>query len=479
MRHTSAIALLLASASVTFAASSASADVDIEADLVREYQLPGDLDLSNARVQLGAGDSTMIVKTLGTSPEDAACGVVIADDDGARLIEYRYAGAPTQCVGSIPHPSGGFFLRGDNPAAEEDEVTGFTAYIGADDQEAWSVSDEMLVNAAAEPTGTGEFQGQYETAHPSMAYSPELDKLLAFTIGKLTIGQDEKFLSQAHVINADSGQLRISGQTFGLSGVGNVGGVTTRAGDGNYIIYYFSSGDRGAFFYNYNGRSDIEFFKPRGEDWDDRFVLRMIYENDLLHLLWTPTEGDSPETRITAVTDSGAELWSAIFEPEYTFANRVPVNLGPPVTMWVGDEHAAVLHQAEDMSLLLRVVDVNGDSPGVARLADATEYAPVAIVNASNGMLKLLAYDEMSRQLYEYEMTFVDVDDFDPDAGFMIPDGGIPGDVGIPADIGLKDVLEAAGCCATAAGPSRGDGMLGVLLGVVGLFLVRVRRRRD
>jgi MYXO-CTERM domain-containing protein len=449
----------------------AAADVEIETEAVRDYQLPGDFDISGAQVLLGADGSTLLTNTMGMIADEARCAVVVATDSEARLVEYRYDGAPTQCNGVIAHPDGGFFVRGSNPAAMEGEVSGVTAYIGPDDNEVWAIADQTLVDANPEPNGTGEFRGAYETPHPAMAYSPELDKLLAFTVGKLTIGSDEKFLSQAHVVNVESGTLTKSGQTFGLSGVGLVGGTTVRASDGHFLIYYYSSGDRGAFFYDYNGRQDIEFFKPRGEDWDDRFVSRMVYENELLHLLWTPTGSDDPQTRVTATTDAGAELWSVNFEPEYIFAGGKSVDLGRPLSMWVGAENTVILHQGGDQ-LYLRVLDVNGDSPGVARLEGATEFAPVAIVNGSGGSLKLISFDSDTRQVYEDALTFVDVEDFDPDAG--IPDGGIPGDVGIPADIGIKEVLEAAGCCATISGHRQSPAPFG-LLALLFLFV----RRRD
>lgn len=453
------------------AAGPAYADVDIELTPVRDYVLPGTFELGGAQIALGAGNSTILSNTVGANPDEAACGIVIATDTDARIVEYRFAAAPTQCNGVHVHPDGGVFIRGSNPLAVEGEVSGFTAFVDGSDQEAWVVTDETLVNANPEPTGPGEFQGAYVTPHPTMAYSPALDKLLAFTIGKLVIGQDEKFISQAHVINVDSGQLRVAGQTFGLSGVGLVGGTTTRSSDGHYLIYYFSNGDQGAFFYAYDGRTNIEFFNPRGEDWDDRFVQRMIYENDLLHLLWTPSGGDTTQTRVTATTDTGAELWSATFEPEYTFANRLPVNLGQPQGMWVGAEFSAVLHQTAEAGLLLRVLDINGESPGVAVLEEAGDFPPVAIVNGANGSLKLLTYDDANRHVYEHTMDFVDVDDFDPDAGL----DGIPGDFEIPADIGLSDVLKAAGCCATVNGPSRSERHALVLLGVIGLIAWRRR----
>ena len=449
----------------------AAADVDIETTPVRDYVLPGAFELDGAQVQLGADDTTIISNTTGASIEESRCGILIAGSDDARLIEYGFGGAPTQCVGVTPHPLGGVFVRGSNPLAVEGEVTGFTAFLDSTDAEAWSVTDETLVAANPEPTGTGEFQGAYAGPHPAMSYSPELDKLLGFTIGQLIIGQDVKLISQAHVINVDSGQLRVSGQTFGLSGVGLVGGTTTRASDGHYLIYYYSSGDRGAFFYAYDGRTNIEFFNPRGEDWDDRFIRRMIYTNDLLHLLWTPSDEPTTETRITATTDSSAELWSSTFESEYIFADHRPVNLGEPSTMWVGSEYGAVLHQTPDAGLLLRVFDINGQSPGVAKLEEVGEFPARAIVETADGGLKLLTYDEPNRHVYELAMEFVDVADYDPNK--PPPDAGFDG--GLPPDVGLDDVLEEVTCCGTIPRPLHA-GPWPFALVALGAFVARRRR---
>lgn len=446
----------------------AHADVEILPTQVRDFVLPASFDMSEAHVQAGGAGATLYSNTLGEA-ESASCGIVIATDEAARLLEYRFADAPTACVGVLPHPDGGVFVRGVNPTAQPGEVTGFTAFIGPDDQEVWAVTDTTLVDAAPEPNGTGEFIGSYVSPHGAMAYSAREGRLLAFSVGQLTIGQDARPISQAHVINVESGMLRVSGQTFGQSGVGVVGGVATRSSDGHFLIYYFSSGDQGAFFYSYDGRNNISFFNPRGEAWDDRFVQRMAYQNDLLHLLWSPSNEPTVETRVTATTDSGAELWSATFASQYQFRNGLEVVLGPPVDMWVGAEHTAVLHQASNGALLLRVMDINGESGGVAALDTATEYAPAAIVNGPNGALRLVAYDEATRHVFEFEMAFEDTPDYDPDAGPYL------GDVGIPADIGLSDILEAAGCCATVAAPSARHGSLWALFGVLAALVVRRR----
>jgi hypothetical protein len=460
---------MLALAVATLAATPARADIVLNPELLREYRLPGAFELGNAQLQVGAAGSTILSSTVADG-DDIYCGIVIATDDGADLLEYRHQERPTSCAGVTPHPDGGFFLRGANADAQMTEVTGFTAYIGADRVERWKILDQTLVDALGEPQGTGEFFGEYLGPHPLMAYSAQLDKLLAFTVGGLNFGQDVRQVTQAHVIDVDSGQLTVSGQTFGSDSTGSVGGAVTRSSDGNFIIYFFSNGAQGAFFYEYDGRSDINFFKPRGEDWDDRFVQRMIYERDLLNLLWTPSAERSTVTRISAVTDTGAELYTVEFESEYTTADGLPLELGVPAGMWIGTDWTLVLYSAQDV-LWVRAVDINGESPGVGPLV-ADDFPPVGIVNDADGNQKLLTFDEVENTIREYTLTVEDVADFDPDAGF--------GDAG-PTEEEIRDrvrdeVIDEVSCCSTVRHTAPSDRHYPLFL-LAAAFGVVLRRR--
>lgn len=432
----------IAFAFVTGAASTASADIVLNPELLREYRLPGAFAIDGAQAQRGSGGNTILSNTVADG-EDVYCGIVIVDSEGAELIEYRHQERPTACSGIIPNPDGGFFLRGLNADAQMGEVTGFTAYIGADLVEQWKIVDQTIVDALGEPQGTGEFLGTYLQPHPLMAYSPDLDKLLAFTVGGLNIGQEVRPVTQAHVIDVDSGQMTVTGQTFGNDSVGSVGGAAVRASDGNFIVYFYDNGARGAFFYEYNGRNQISFFQPRGEEWDDRFVQRMIYERELLNLLWTPSDEQSTVTRITSVTDSGAELYTVEFESEYTTADGMPLELGVPAGMWIGSEWTLILYQAMD-TLWVRAVDINGESPGVSPLV-ADEYQPIALIKDADGNHKLLTFDDIENTVREYTLMPEDVPDFDPDAGF--------GDAG-PTEEEIRDrvrdeVVDEVTCCST------------------------------
>ncbi len=449
----------------------ANADLKISAQSLREYQLPGTFNLAEAAITVGANNDTIITSTLGASPESSACGIVQANENGAKIIEYKFNAAPTRCLGVIPHPKGGVFLRGDNPISADGVVSGFTAFLDGDGREVWAIPDQRLVDATAKPNGTGIFLGEYEQPLPIMAYSEKLDKLIAFTVGRLNLGMDQKFISQAHVINVESGQFRISGQTFGQSGVGIVGGVAVRNSDGHFILYYYSSGVRGAFFYAYDGRRSIDFFKPRGEEWDTRFIKKMVYQNDLLNLLWTDSEEPESQTRLSVVTDTSAELWTALFDSQYTFSTGIEVNLGAPLSMWIGKQEYIILHQSGD-AFFLRHVDKNGASFGVGTLDELIPVPPVAVAITNEGDFKLFGYNQDTRFLSEFSLQFEDKPDYDPEVGPRLPD-----DVGIPADVGLSDVLEAAGCCATVSIRPDSRPLLPLFLGL--LIIIRLRQKRD
>ncbi len=451
-------------------ASAAQADLKINADSLREYQLPGTFNIAAATVIVGANNATLLVSTIGASPETSACAVVSATSEGATLFEYKFNNKPTRCLGVVAHPEGGFFLRGDNPIATEGLVSGFTTFLSEKGDEVWAIPDQRLVDAEEEPVGSGRFLGNYEQPLPVMAYSPKLDRLIAFTVGRLDIGPEQKYISQAHVINVQTGQFQVSGQTFGQSGVGITGGVSVRNSDGNFIIFYYSSETKGAFFYSYDGRQEINFFKPRGEDWSERSILRMDYRDELLHLLWTPTEDQESDTRLTITNDTSAELWTAIFEPEYQFSTGLDVNLGRARSMWIGKNETIVLYEAN--SFFLRHVDPNGSSFGVATLEGLTPVPPVALLVTNDGTFKLLAYDQTTRYISEFALSFEDKPDYDPEVGPQLH-----GDVGIQVDVGFSDVLEATGCCATASARRTPSTFLFFFVGLI--FTIHLRRRFD
>lgn len=467
IRHTTK---LLAAAALTLAApAAASAAVELSAEQVRSYDLPDGFALQDAQIQSTRDGLTMLSATTGDAmPVEGeeftpfGCTVVVADSSEATEYTYRYQGNPTGCVGVLPHPDGGFFLRGAEGDAEEGDVVGFTTYIDAAGNEQWLVHDQRLVDALPEPDGPGEFLGQYVQPHPEMAYSEQFDKLMAFTTGKLNIGGGQP-LTQAHVINAGSGTLKVSGQTFGLSGsAGFIAETATRASDGYYLLYIYSAGSQGAYFFSFNGRNRIDTFAPLGEDWSQRYIRRMVYGPDEnVHLLWTPTNEPGAPTNVTVVDGEANEVWSGSYE-----ASDGDIELGAPRGMWVGANYTMVLYGGGG-SLQLRVIDVaTGEELGLAPLDGLTEFQPVAILNGDQGRLKLLATNGEATQVHEFALEVSATaggGDAGGDAGF--------GDAG-PGGSGGGD----EGCA--AAGMGNSTPVSAALAGIGALLLGFGWRRR-
>lgn len=456
-------------ATLLLAPSAASAAVNLDATEVRSFEVPEDFSLGQAQIQATREGTTVISATTG---QDAttACTVLVADDAGATSYAYQYAGGPTGCSGVLPHPDGGFFVRGGEADAQQGDVFGFTAYIDAQGNEVWALPDQDLVDAADEADGgTGAFLGEYVSPHPQMAYSAEFDKLLAFTNGQLNIGGAQP-LTQAHVVDGDDGRLRVSGQTFGLSGsAGVIAEAVSRTSDGYFLLYIYDAGSQGAHFFSYNGRNSIDAFEPLSEDWSQRYVRQMVYgPQGNAFLLWTPSNDPAAPTNVTAVDDESGEVWSGSFEATVdASAGSDPIELGLPLGMWVGANHALILYNTGD-DLVLRIVDAaTGQELGVAPLIGLTEHSPAAILNGADGSLKLLAVDSSGTIVHEYRLDITEGPGGGEDAG---GDAGL-GDAGAGSGGGGGD----EGC--TTASPASPVPVSGAVLAIL-LTVFTIANRR-
>lgn len=455
----------------------AHAQVTLDATEVRSFDVPDGFSVGQAQIQSTRDGKTVIAGTTGQDA-DTACTVIVADGAGASEYVYQYQGGPTACVGVLPHPDGGFFVRGVEAVAQPQpgDVIGFTARIDAEGTEVWALPDQELVDANAEADGgTGEFLGQYVEPHSEMAYSAEFDKLLAFTNGNLNVGGGQA-LTQAHVVNVDDGDLRVSGQIFGLSGAaGVVAETTSRTSDGYFLLYIYSAGSQGAEFFSYNGRSNISVFRPLGDDWSQRYVRQMVYgPDDNVHLLWTPENDPAAPTNVTVVDDQAAEVWSASWNASVVNPDpegESPLELGLPLGMWVGSNYTLVLYSASSQ-LVLRVADVaTGESLGVAPLGGLTEHSPTAILNGDGGSLKLLAVNSSGTTVHEFRLEISE------------GSGGSGADAG--GDAGLADGGSGSGSgsgggddgCATSA-PAAPAPVSGAVLAILlAVFTIANRRR--
>lgn len=403
---------LIAAAAFVLAADPAGAALRVDLEEVRSYDVPAGFNLEERIVRGSSGGTTLIASTTGAGRQ-STCTVVVASESTAKAFPYRHSEQGSRCVGALPHPEGGFFVRGFQGGAEPGEVVGFTARIESDGTEEWLLQD-------IEIAGSEEFRGEYREPHRAMAYSERHDALLTFTLGRLTIGEiDEKAVTNASVV--EDGRLRIPAKRLGSSGgFGVVGGLTSLERSGDFLLYMVQPGTDGAEFFTYDGRENVDAFRPADEDWSERFVQQLARGPEgHLYLLWTDdAEGEGP-TRVTVVDAEGEPVWEEEYESEDSEGDD-SLSLGAPSSMWVGNRFVVVLY--EPGRQMLRAIDTEtGEELGVAPLEGATELRPLNLFNGGEGRLRVLATDADQRRFYEFEVDFVE-ESRGGDAG--VPDGG-------------------------------------------------------
>jgi MYXO-CTERM domain-containing protein len=443
--------------------SDAQAQVELELTEIRSAALPVN---PNGAIYTSTDDGRTVIANTTGEADDPSCTAVVIDADSA--TSYAYQNGPTACVGLLPHPQGGFFLRTVDPTADPMAAppipAGATVRVDSEGNEVWSLSDEDLVDALPESEGgTGEFLGQYNGPVSLMAYSAEFDKLLAFTNGLLNIGGGSR-LVQAHVVDADDGQLRESGQTFGEDSGGTLAALTTRESDGYFVLAIFRAGTSGANFYSYNGRRSIDFFRPVEQQWDERDVRGITYDQQSnFYILWVEGEGETVTTNLTAAGPNESLLWSESYESQ-AMVDGTSANLGAPLAFWVGSRYAVVLYTTPD-ALLLRVVDIlDGTELGVTTLEPPSGFVPLTILTGEQQRLKLITYDEENARIVEYELGVSETEGNGDGADAGGSDGGSSGGGG-----------GSSGCgCTTGNGGGAPIG--GVLLATLGLVGLRLRR---
>ncbi|MBA2664927.1 MAG: hypothetical protein H0U74_21745 [Bradymonadaceae bacterium] len=519
-------AWLVGGALLVCAPAGAWAGVKIEVQEVRSFALPEDLNVG--RIQVETNNPAMtVLHGPGGSEEEPSCVIVAAEGDSAVTHTYQYASLPTLCMSVLPKPGGGFFVRGIASDDPEALVIGFTAFLDATGTQVWAVHDQALLDAESRADGgTGTFLGAYLQPHNVLAYSARFDRLMAFTVGELNIGPQPRPITQAHVMNGTSGRIRISGQTFGQSGVGYVADARARESDGYFLLYVYHFGSEGAYFFTYNGDEAVKAYKPRDEDWSKRFVLPPVQfgADSNVHLLWTPpTSESSTATNVTVVNTEAAEVYSSVWPsrarlvedlvvgPDFVpIAKGSDIELGPAQALIVGQEHSVLVYRASHAGsepeaepeiapfgyLMLRVIETaTGRAVGLAPIGGLTEHT-FKIIRGQDGALNLLVIDNEFK-IHEYELRFTDTgpDDEGPMTGDDVGAGsdvGVGVDIGVGVDVGVgsdttsdgeddqsaRGRSNSGGCaCSNVDGPSQSAPLLAMILGAL-LFASRRRARR-
>lgn len=394
------------------ATSTSAFALHVDLEEVRSYRVPEGFSLGQTIVRSNSEGTTLVAATSGNGA-NAACTVVVASPDSARAFPYRRGSNGSACVGAIPHPDGGFFVRGFGAGAEPGDVAGFTARIDGSGRERWLLPDTDIAESS-------ELRGTYRRPHPAMAYSAERDRLLAFTVSRLTLEMlGERELTFASVV--EDGKRQLAAQSLGTSeGTGVLRGVETLERSGDFLVYVSEPTTEGGQFVTFDGRQNVEAFEPLGEDWSERFVRRIEYGPDgKIYLLWTDAREQDRPTKLTVVDTEGGEVWSG----EFSASARVDGEsrtLGSPQSFWVGASYVFVLYSSDPV--FVRVLDAStGEQKGIVQLTGATEYRALSFVRGPDAQLRLLTVDTRNGRFRELRVTF-EPDAPTGDAG--LSDGG-------------------------------------------------------
>lgn len=418
----------------------------LQAEQSRSYRIPRDLKLGFADIFTDQDQRTLIAVTTGdsTGGEDApearaACTIVVVDDQGARALSYYYRGGSTGCVGVLPHPEGGFLLRGTRQPVGEEPAEGggelgFSARLDEEGAEVWALDDQALLDAqSVADGGTGAFRGDYLEAQPELAYDPQNDRLLAFSQAGLR-GAANRRLSLGHIIDAGRGELRHSGLAFDISGApGLVRSALYLADSGDFLVQTGSAAGPDANFFSYNGRRSIQRFRQAGDDWAERTIRQMTQTEDG-RLLIMSSHSERPETDLVALDSTGELLWEGSAEQRTSEDVREI-----PQAFWVSGPYILLYFPTSEGGPRADILALeSGESLGQTRFSELSPQGPVSLFSRGGGAFTMLTLELGSHIVHEYLLKVVSAQ--------ARPGGGAePGDAG---DDDANDGL---------IGPSRGS----------------------
>jgi hypothetical protein len=370
----------------------------IEVNRHRTFELSSEFPVKNAKVKK-QGEMTFAFATKQTSA-DATCHIVRAGTDETNAFTFDYGQSPTRCIGVEPGADGSMYIRGNRPSSDELKLTGFTVKLNASGQIEWDIADKKLVDARDEPGGPGSFLGQYGRPMRDLSLAVDENQLIGFTIGEVSAANTTNPVTQAHVVQTETGRLITNGQRFGER-FGQLGGVSTLSSSGDFFLYLFDRAEQGAYFYSYDGGSNIDAVEPLGRSWAEDYVVRASPQGeDSLYLLWTETRGQSAATLFAKTNQTGTKIWRKSWQSQIS----PDLTLGAPRDFRVGESTAYILYQASN-GLYLRAVDTEtGESLGIEQLEGLIDPQPLSIVEAG-GDVFLIGVAQEDRRLVEFTVS--------------------------------------------------------------------------
>ena len=460
MRQLSAprISTILAIAVLAVASAPQLADAaeDWHADPVRHWPISEQFLPSITEVDASVDGITVLYAVEEfVGADDTACRIAIADDDGAIVHHFRHNFEPTRCIDVTADADGGVVVRAETaPAGDSDFGDGLTARIDATGEIVWAIDDQDLVDADAPGDGPGQFSGDYEGALAGLAYDAEDGTLMALSLGRQTLADIERPVFQAHVVDADSGELEVNGQTFGSPGDEEIAGLTAR--DGEFLVQTVVGDERPPRFYSYRTTGAVERFEPDETDWSSRRLTAPVTYRPGLgsFYVWTDERDEQSATGVTRVEGLDSPLWGQTYEQSVELDGR-HTDIGDAVALWPGDELAAIEYRRAGERPVLRLVDVDdGADRGVFEPGSVIPHTFVGLGRTDDGELTAIAIDTDDGAVWEFTLH----------AGSDGGDGS--GEAGDSDD---------NGCSTTASAPT----MIWPVAVLMALFGLRRRRLRQ
>lgn len=351
---------------------------------------------------------------------DPSCVVAVFDEQTAVSYDIQREFRTTRCIDAVAHPEGGFFLRAAYGDPPDDRPPGFTAFVDVDGDMAWVIDDEELLDRRPRPDGPGEFLGDYDEPTAGLAYDPDHDLVLGLTAGRQVLPDDEHRVVQVHAVDATTGELLMTGQTFGSRDFDDIADLVAR--DGEFLVHTVDDEDRSRF-YSFQWEPSITEFEPEEVDWTSRRIAAPIRYRPSVGTvyLWQIDEpGGTGTVGATRVEGLDSPVWTAEYETVENVGSHSAV-LDDPTGLWLGDSMLAITYRTDDDRQFGRFVDLDtGETLAITDLAQLTDAEPLGFVPDADGELLFISAFFLDQQveILGYELSFRTVEDVDPE-----PDG--------------------------------------------------------
>lgn len=389
-----AMVLLIAGPAVAYG------DVTIEMQPLRDW--PSPMTPTTMEVDSSVDGVTLMVEREQASTS-GGCRVTIADEEGALRYDYRHDGLDTRCVDAVTHPEGGYFLRGDVGASDEEVGQGFTVRVGRDGQLIWAVDDSEWSTGEDRDGVTGAFLGDYDGPRSGMAYDATNDRLIGLSQGNRILADEQRPVMQAHGLDGASGDAQFVGQAFGA--LANEPVVELVARDGEFLVVTTDSMEEELRFYSFEVGRSMTRFDPSSQDWRvGDLIFPVEYRADLgTFFLWD----DGETSGLMRVEGLDSTVWSEQYVIDDLVEGDIPFDVAPEQS-WVGESLIALRYGSPEQGQFLVLVDVEtGLAQFITNWDAVVDEEPVDIVRDGQGELVVLAFDTEQGRFHEYGLQLV------------------------------------------------------------------------